>query len=136
MQPEIWPFSENYYQLPEAPLVQPKIGIIWSFSQNYHQLPKVPLVQPKIGIIWSFFQISTSCLRYPWYNLKLVSYGHLLMIIICCPIFPCSQILMVRTTTTMKRLVDLMATPKVKFGIPWKSFIRQPVIRQNRLKDI
>ena len=36
------------------------------------------------------------------------------MIIICCPILPCSQILMMRTTTTIKRLVDLTATPKVK----------------------
>ena len=49
-------FPPNYHQLPEVPLVQPKIGIIWSFSQNYHQLPKVPLVQPKIGITWSCSQ--------------------------------------------------------------------------------
>ena len=49
-------FSQSYHQLPEVPLVQPKIGIIWSFSQNYHQLPEVPLVQPKIGITWSCSQ--------------------------------------------------------------------------------
>ena len=48
--------SQNHYQLPEVPLVQPKIGIIRSFFQNYHQLPGVPLVQSKIGIIWSFPQ--------------------------------------------------------------------------------
>ena len=29
---------QNYYQLPEVPLVQPKIGITWSCSQNHYQL--------------------------------------------------------------------------------------------------
>ena len=46
-------FSQNYHQLPEVLMVQPKPGTIWSFKR-FHQLPEVPLVQPKISNIWSF----------------------------------------------------------------------------------
>ena len=38
----IWPYSQNYHQLPKVPQWHPKIGIIWSFFQKHQQLPHVP----------------------------------------------------------------------------------------------